>query len=163
MSNQPAAPVEAGSLAPWAQAIAHARIPDALKLLLLALLAAFGAAETARHRRHLPRQDWFITANSPAGEESPLTWNELRRLRRARAELGWLLRGKPNRGMRLSGHPAPELRPARSARAPPRPAYARTHPGSAAKTPRPAATTHARITPWKPARSAAPRPRSCAR
>ena len=121
MPNQPAAPVEADALRPWAQAIAHARIPAAIKLLLLALLSALSMADAPRRMLRLPRKDWFISAhtNPNEGPDSPLDWHELRRLRRARAELGWLLRSSANKGMSVLGKFAPELRPMRIARAPP--------------------------------------------
>jgi hypothetical protein len=130
MTTSPAAPSEADAPHPWVRAILHARIPAALKLLLLALLSALAKAEAPRHLLRLPRQDWFISAHTNPNEdpESDLDWSELRRRRRARAELGWLLRGRPNRGMPLSGHRAPALRPAPAARAPP---MARSRPHSA--------------------------------
>ena len=121
MTHQPAAPSEADAPRPWARAILHARIPASLKLLLLALLSALSMAEAPRRMLRLPRQDWFISAHTNTNEdsESVLDWNELRRRRRARAELGWLLRGTRNRGMAVAGVLAPELRPMRIARAPP--------------------------------------------
>jgi hypothetical protein len=121
MTTHPAAPAESDSLCPWAQAIARARIPASLKLLLLALLAALSPANAPRRTLRLPRQDWFISAHTSPNDlpDSPQDWHELRALRRARAELGWLLRGTPNRGMRPSRHRAPALRPAPAARAPP--------------------------------------------
>jgi hypothetical protein len=120
MTNQPAAPSEADAPRPWARAILHARIPAPLKLLLLALLAALAKLEAPRPMR-LPRQDWFIAAHTNPNEdpESDLDWSELRRRRRARAELGWLLRGTRNKGMAPLGNPTPVLRQAQPARAPP--------------------------------------------
>ena len=148
MTTSPAAPSEADAPRPWARAILHARIPASLKLLLLALLAAFGQAETARRMLRAPRQDWFISAHTNPNEdpEYDLDWAELRRRRRARAELGWLLRGTRNKGMRPSARRAPVLRPRKAARAPPRPVHARIHPESVAKTPPRAANAHARST-----------------
>ena len=121
MPNQLAAPNEADAPRLWARAILHARIPASLKLLLLALLSALSMAEAPRRMLRLPRQDWFISAHTNSNEdsESVLDWNELRRRRRARAELGWLLRGARNRGMAVAGVLAPELCPMRIARAPP--------------------------------------------
>jgi hypothetical protein len=121
MPNQPAAPSEADAPRPWARAILHARIPASLKLLLLALLSALSMAEAQGRMLRLPRKDWFISAHTNADDdqESPLDWSELRRRRRARAELGWLLRGTRNRGMAVAGALAPELRPMRNARGPP--------------------------------------------
>ena len=58
MPHHPTAPDEADALRPLAQAIAHARIPPALKLLLLALLAAFARAEGAGRALRRPRKDW---------------------------------------------------------------------------------------------------------
>ena len=121
MTHQPAAPSEADAPRPWARQITHARIPAILKLLLLALLAALSKAATSPRALRLPRKDWFISANIDpnADPDQELDWYELRRLRRARAELGWLLRCFPNRGMSARGHRAPVLRPAQAARAPP--------------------------------------------
>jgi hypothetical protein len=67
------------------------------------------------------RQDWFFAANPDPDEDpdSVLDPHTLRRLRRLRARLGWLLRCAPNEGMSLSGHRAPAVRPAQAARAPP--------------------------------------------
>ena len=137
MADRHAAPSEADVPRPLARAILHARIPASFKLLLLALLAALSLAEAPRRMLRLPRKDWFIAAHTPAGEarHTPLDWYELRRLRRARAELGWLLRGKPNRGMSILGHRAPELRPMRLARAPPCHPRARTSPRSRRENP----------------------------
>ncbi len=146
MPNQAAAPADADAPRPWARAVLHARIPAPLKLLLLALLSALAKADAPRHLLRLPRQDWFIAAhtNPNADQESPQDWHELRRLRRARAELGWLLRGKPRKGMALSGNRAPAPCPARAARAPPWPDRAPDHTQSVAKTPPRAVTTRAR-------------------
>ena len=121
MPHQPAAPVEADAPRPWARAILHARIPLALKLLLLALFAALSLAPSQRRLLRLPRKDWFLAAHTNPNEEpEPVQhWRELRVLRRARAEIGWLLRGKPNRGMPLLGHRAPVFPPPQAARAPP--------------------------------------------
>ena len=121
MPHQPAAPSEADAPRPWARAILHAQIPAALKLLLLALLGALSMAQAPRNMMRLPRKDWFLAAHTNPNEDpdSPQDWYELRRLRRARAELGWLLRGKPNRGMSLLGHRAPVFPPPQAARAPP--------------------------------------------
>ena len=121
MTTSATAPSEADAPRPWARAILHARIPVALKLLLLALLAAFTQAATSRHSLRLPRTDWFISANTNPNDEpdEDIDWYELRRRRRARAEIGWLLRGTRHRGMRPSAKRAPVPRPARAARAPP--------------------------------------------
>jgi len=112
----------------------------ALKLLLLALLAALSMAAPRRMLRR-PRKDWFISAHigPHADPDSDLDRHGLRRLRQARAELGWLLRGTRNKGMTPSGKRAPGIRPARAARAPPWRANTRNHPESVNKTPRLAA------------------------
>ena len=148
MPQQPAVPSEADAQRPWARAILHARIPVALKLLLLALLAALSKAEAPGHLTRVPRQDWFIATHTNPNDEPDLDidWYELRRRRRARAEIGWLLRGTRNRGMTLSGHRTPGLRPERMARAPPWRDQARNHPESILKTPPRAAPTRARST-----------------
>ena len=121
MPNQPAAPSEADAPRPWARAIMHARIPAALKLLLLSLLAAFSKAEAPRHTLCRLRQDWLFSTNTDLTEDLDSAQNPytLRRLLQLRAEIGWLMRGQPNRGMALSGHHAPAPCPSPIARAPP--------------------------------------------
>jgi hypothetical protein len=177
MPHQPAAPVQADALRPLAQSISHARIPAALKLLLLALLAALSVATCARHSlcrplgRPLarPHPDWLLSCTTDPTEDPDSAWDPhvLRRFRRRRARLGWLMRCDRAEGMSLSGHRAPALRPTRAARAPPMRSCAPTHPESVAKTPRPAAMTHgqspgrtpraskARALPWTHQRPAA--------
>jgi hypothetical protein len=152
MPNQPAAPSQADALRPLAQSILHARIPAALKLLLLALLAAFQVATVARHPLRRPHKDWLLSLTTDPTEDPESDWDPyvLRRLFRLRARLGWLMRCDRAEGMSLSGHRAPALRPTQAARAPPMPSHAQNHPESVTKTPRPAAMTHAR--------SAAPTP-----
>ena len=121
MPNTATAPNQADAPRPWARAILHAQIPVALKLLLLALFAALALTPSSRRLLRLPRKDWLLTAHcGPSDEQdSPQDWYELRALRRARAELGWLLRGAPNRGMSRLGHRAPVFPPPQAARAPP--------------------------------------------
>ena len=121
MPHQAAAPVEADAPHPWVRAILHARIPAALKLLLLALLAAFPTGDATGRTRHLLRKDWLFSTNTDFADDldSAQHPSVLRRILQLRAELGWLMRGTPNRGMPLSGQRAPILRPAPAARAPP--------------------------------------------
>jgi hypothetical protein len=121
MPNQPAATDEADALRPLAQSILHARIPAVLRLLWLALLAAFSMAEVAGQQVPRLRKDWLFSTNTDLGEDLHAAQDPyvLRRLLRLRAEIGWLMRGKPNRGMALSGQLAPVLRPPPAARAPP--------------------------------------------
>ena len=121
MANQPAAPSEADAPRPWARATLHAQIPALLKLLLLALLAALARTETPGRTLRRLRQDWLFSQNTDLAEDLDSAQNPyvLRRILQLRAELGWLLRGTPNRGMTLSGHRAPGLRPEQTARAPP--------------------------------------------
>ena len=147
MTHQPAAPVEADAPRPLARAILHARIPVALKLLLLALLAALSMADAPRRTWHLLRKDWFISATTAADEDpdSGLDWYSLRRFRRRRARLGWLLRCDRAEGMALAGQRAPAPCPAQAARAPPRHKHARNHLESVAKTPLSAAISRARF------------------
>ena len=123
--NQPTAPSEADAPRPWARAILHARIPAPLKLLLLALLAAFARAEAPCRTRHLLRQDWLFSTSTDFSEDLDSAQDPyaLRRILQLRAEIGWLMRGLPNRGMMLSGQRAPVPCPARAARAPPWPAH----------------------------------------
>jgi hypothetical protein len=121
MATSTAAPVEADAPRPWARAILHAQIPAVLKLLLLALFAAFSKANpTARTLRAL-RQDWLFSTHADLNDDLENAQNPytLRRLLQLRAMIGWLMRGKPNRGMTLSGHRAPVPCPPQSARAPP--------------------------------------------
>ena len=147
MPHQPAAPSEADALRPLAQAIAHARIPAALKLLLLALLGAVSLAEYAARPLRRPRKDWYPSPQAETADhpDSVLDSRAPRAYRRLRAWIGWILRCLPGLGMALSGKRALPPRPSRAARAPPRAACGPIHPESVAKTPRPAATTHAQI------------------
>ena len=121
MPNLSTAPSEADAPRPWARAILHARIPAPLKLLLLALFAAFARAEAPCRTRHLLRQDWLFSTNTDLNNDLDSAQNPqtLRRLLQLRAEIGWLMRGRPNRGMTLSGSRAPVPCPTQAARAPP--------------------------------------------
>ena len=121
MTHQPAAPSQADAPRPWARAILHARIPAPLKLLLLALLAAFVRAEVPCRTRHLLRQDWLFSTSTDFSEDLDSAQDPyaLRRILQLRAEIGWLMRGHPNRGMSPSHHPAPVPCPEQAARAPP--------------------------------------------
>ena len=141
MPHHAAAPSQADAPRPWARAILHARIPAALKLLLLALFAALSAATATRHAMRRPHKDWLLSLTTAPTEDPDSDWDPyvLRRLFRVRARLGWLMRCDRAEGMSLSGHRAPVLRPAQAARAPPSPPHARNHLESVAKTPRPAA------------------------
>ena len=121
MPYNAAAPSEACEPRPWARAILLARIPAALKLVLLALLSAFSMADTTGRTLRRLRQDWLFSTHTDLTEDLDSAQNPytLRRILQLRTELGWLMRGSPNRGMRLSGHRAPALRPQQAARAPP--------------------------------------------
>jgi hypothetical protein len=121
MPHHAAAPVEADAPRPWARAILHARIPAALKLLLLALLAAFSKADTSGRTMRALRQDWLFSTHADLADDLDSAGNPytLRRLLQLRALIGWLMRGTRNRGMTLSGNRAPGLCPPQSARAPP--------------------------------------------
>ncbi len=121
MPHQAAAPSEADAPRPWARAILHAQIPAALKLLLLALLAAFSAAGATRRAVRRPHKDWLLSITTDPTEDQDSDWDPyvLRRVFRLRARLGWLMRCDRAEGMALSGHRAPVLRPAQAARAPP--------------------------------------------
>ena len=121
MPIHPAAPVEADALRPLARAITHAQIPAALKLLLLALLAAFSVAEVTRRTLRRPRKDWYPSPELDAAEHPDSLWDDraLRKIRRQRAWIGWILRCAPHEGLSLSGHRAPAPSPAQAARAPP--------------------------------------------
>ena len=162
MPNQPAAPSEADAPRPLARAILHAQSPAALKLLLLALLAALSVATFARAPVRRPHKDWLLSLTTDPTEDSDWDPYVLRRVFRLRARLGWLMRCDRAEGMSLSGHRAPVPRPTQAARAPPMRSHAQNHPESVTKTPRPAAMTHARSaapTPTAP-ESAPPSPSS---
>ena len=100
--------------------------PAPLLQFLLALLAFLtgnqsALAPTPGRTWRTPLRDWQF---SPTGETiddlAPVLHpRALRRLRRQRAWIGWILRGRPGRGMRRSGNRAPGPRPLRLARAPP--------------------------------------------
>ena len=121
MANQPAASSQADAPRPWARAILHARIPAALKLLLLTLFGAFAIARTSSPSLRNLRQDWLFSTHADLAEDLDSAGNPytLRRILQLRAELGWLMRGTPHRGMPLSGRRAPALCPPTAARAPP--------------------------------------------
>jgi hypothetical protein len=119
MTHQPAAPSQADAPRPWARAILHARIPLPLKLLLLALLAAFSVAASARQSLRRPQKDWLVSLTTDTTEDQDWDPYVLRRFLRRRARLGWLMRCDRAEGMALSGHRAPALRPTQAARAPP--------------------------------------------
>ena len=121
MPHRAAAPSEADAPGPWVRAILHARIPAALKLLLLALFGTFGMARTTGRTLRALRQDWLFSTHSDLAEDLDSAQNPstLRRILQLRAELGWLMRGAPNRGMSAAGPRAPEIRPQQAARAPP--------------------------------------------
>ena len=131
MPNTSAAPSEADALRRMAKVMNRVHVPATLLHLLLALLAilfrrksampglALGTAQGRTWRT--PLRDWQF---SPTGETiddlAPVLHpRALRRLRRQRAWLGWIMRGRPGRGMRRSGKRAPAPSPLRIARAPP--------------------------------------------
>jgi hypothetical protein len=131
MPNQVAAPVEADALRRLAGVMNRVHFPATLLHLLLALLALltgkrsvtaqFGVTLAPARTWRTPLRDWQF---SPTGETiddlAPVLHpRALRRLRRQRAWIGWILRGRPGRGMRLSGQRAPAPRPVCIARAPP--------------------------------------------
>ena len=109
-------------------------LPAPLLTLILALLSALFRNTSALERLaaaglpmargrtwRTPLRDWQF---SPTGETiddlAPVLHpRALRRLRRQRAWIGWILRGLPGRGMRRSGKRAPAFSPACHARAPP--------------------------------------------
>ena len=121
MANNAAAPNEADAPRPWARAILHARIPAALKLLLLALFGLFAVGPTTSRTLRALRQDWLFTSHSNLAEdldhaEDPRV---LRLICRLRALIGWLMRGTRNKGMANLANPTPEICPHQAARAPP--------------------------------------------
>ncbi len=131
MPNAIAAPDEADALRRLAKVMNRVHFPATLLHLLLALLAVLIGSKsampglalcTARGRTwRTPLRDWQF---SPTGETiddlAPVLHpRALRRLRRQRAWLGWIMRGRPGSGMRRAGKPAPAVCPACAARAPP--------------------------------------------
>ncbi len=136
MSNTVAAPDEADALRRMAKVMNRVHFPAALLHLLLALLvtlfrnrpamatlamAGLSAGTEAGRTWRTPLRDWQF---SPTGETiedlAPLLHpRALRRLRRQRAWLGWIMRGRPGRGMRRRPR-APEMCPVFAARAPPK-------------------------------------------
>ena len=129
MPHPVAAPLEADALRRLAEAMKRVHFPAPLLHLLLALLAVLTGTKSVANTlapvlgraRRTPQRDWQF---SPTGETiddlAPVLHpRALRRLRRQRAWIGWILRGLPGRGMRRSGHRAPAPRPLCTARAPP--------------------------------------------
>ncbi len=127
MPHPVAAPNEADALRRLAEAMTRVHFPAPLLQFLLALLAVLTGTKSVTpvlapgRTWRTPRSDWHF---SPTGETiddlAPVLHpRALRRLRRQRAWIGWILRGRPGRGMRRSGHRAPNPSPARTARAPP--------------------------------------------
>ena len=133
MPHPVAAPVEADALRRLAEAMKRVHFPAPLLHLLVALLALLTGNKCLAARLtavlppasgrtwRTPQRDWQF---SPTGETiddlAPVLHpRALRRLRRQRAWIGWILRGLPGRGMRRSGKRAPAPSPACTARAPP--------------------------------------------
>ena len=131
MPNPVAAPDEADALRRMAKAMTRVHVPAPLLQFLLALLATLFRSKPvmaglpmgteAGRTWRTPLRDWQF---SPTGETiedlAPvLSPGALRRLRRQRARIGWLVRGLPGLGMRRRGRPAPAPCPAQAARAPP--------------------------------------------
>ena len=131
MPNPVAAPLEADALRRLAEATNRVHFPAPLLQLLLALLAFLTGnkavmaqltlATTSARTWRTPLRDWHF---SPTGETiddlAPVLHpRALRRLRRQRAWIGWILRCLPGFGLRLSGKRAPEPCPPGTARAPP--------------------------------------------
>ena len=126
MPHPVAAPLEADALRRLAEAMNRVHFPATLLQFLLALLAFLtgnqsALAPTPGRTWRTPLRDWQF---SPTGETiddlAPVLHpRALRRLRRQRAWIGWILRGRPGRGMRRSGNRAPAPRPLCLARAPP--------------------------------------------
>jgi hypothetical protein len=129
MPHPAAAPHEADALRRLAEAMTRVHFPAPLLHFLLALLAvltgnksvAAALAPALGRTWRTPSRDWHF---SPTGETiddlAPVLHpRALRRLRRQRAWIGWILRGRPGRGMRRSGKRAPAPVPFCTARAPP--------------------------------------------
>jgi len=123
-----------------AEAAKRVHFPATLLRLVLALLAfltgnkalkaQLGAAVTGASVRtwRTPLRDWHFSPNGETIDDlAPvLSPSGLRRLRKQRAWIGWILRCLPGLGMRDSGHPTPVVCPVFAARAPPK-AAARSH------------------------------------
>ena len=121
MAKNAAAPSEADAPRPWARAILHARIPAALKLVLLALFGLFTLRRTTARTLRALRQDWLFTSHSNLAEDLDHAGDPrvLRLICRLRALIGWLMRGTRNKGMAPFPRRAPEICPEQAARAPP--------------------------------------------
>ncbi len=94
--------------------------PAPLLQFLLALLAVLTGTKSVTTVL-APGRTWhFSSTGETIDDLAPVLHpRALRRLRRQRAWIGWILRGRPGRGMRRSGQRAPAPRPFRTARAPP--------------------------------------------
>ncbi len=128
MSRPVAAPNEADALRRLAEAAKRVHFPATLLGFLLALLAILTghtslAADIGAPVRtwRTPLRDWHFSPNGETIDDlAPvLSPGAVRRLRRQRAWIGWILRGLPGTGMRRSAKPAPAPRPDSIARAPP--------------------------------------------
>ena len=141
MTNQIAALFEADAARRMAGVTNHVHLPATLRTLLLALIAFLFPAEAVReelemtglapgiaggiHRRspwRIARKDWHFSPEGGSIEDLAAFFNAraMRRIRRQRAMLGWVLRGTRAHGMRASVRRAPEIPPNPVARAPPR-------------------------------------------
>ena len=134
MANSIAAPNEADALRRLAEAAKRVHFPATLLQLVLALLAfltgnkalkaQLGAAVIGASVRtwRTPLRDWHFSPNGETLDDlAPvLSPSGLRRLRKQRAWIGWILRCLPGLGMRRSGKRAPAPSPLRIARAPPK-------------------------------------------
>ncbi len=129
MPHPVATPNEADALRRLAEAMNRVHFPVPLLHFLLALLAVLTGTKSVTpvlvpvlgRTWRTPQRDWHF---SPTGETiddlAPVLHpRALRRLRRQRAWIGWILRGRPGRGMRRSGNRAAAPRPRCIARAPP--------------------------------------------
>ena len=131
MPHPATAPLEADALRRLAEAAKRVHFPAPLLHLLLALLAFLAVNKAVLAQRTLaptsartwrtPQRDWHFSPNGETIDDlAPVLHpRALRRLRRQRAWIGWILRGRPGRGMRRSGNRAPNPSPACIARAPP--------------------------------------------
>ena len=132
MPNNAAAPHEADALRRMAEAAKRVHFSATFLQFILALVAALLGRKSEALGLPLaiapvrtwrtPLRDWHFSPNGETIDDlAPvLSPSGLRRLRKQRAWLGWILRCLPGLGMRDSGHPAPELSPVFAARAPPK-------------------------------------------
>lgn len=158
MANQVAALLEADAARRLAGVLRHVHIPASVRTLLLTLIALLFGQESLRaevqtpqgipasNPWRIPRQDWHFSPEGGSIEDLAAFFDAraMRRIRRQRAFLGWVMRGTRHRGMRPSVQHTPGIPPSQTARAPPTADVSSLTPHPSFRPPPRAATTHAR-------------------